>query len=79
MHAINDETEKGCILVFITLFSFLVFLYSFYTTYMYCGLDPKNNSTVDGVIVKSSIEKSRLERRGYSIDIEYEYRVEGEK
>ncbi|MCP3879779.1 MAG: DUF3592 domain-containing protein, partial [Sulfitobacter sp.] len=47
-----------------------------YTTYMNCGFFPKKNPTVEGIVVKSSVDKSEFERRGYSIVVNYEYQVE---
>ena len=79
MYDTIDETRSGCIMVVLTIFSFIVFSYFSYTNYMYCGVNPKKNPTVEGIIIKSSIEQSRFERRGYSIDVTYEYNVDGHK
>lgn len=75
MYQANDNTEKGCILGILTFVSFILFSFYSYTTYMNCGFLPKANPTVEGIIRKSSVEKSTFERRGYSIKIEYEYEV----
>ena len=50
-----------------------------YSTYMYCGFNPKKNPTAEGIIVKSAIEKSNFERRGYTINVTYEYNVNNKK
>jgi hypothetical protein len=50
-----------------------------YSTYMYCGFNPKGNPTADGIIVNSAIEKSNFERRGYTINVTYEYHVNNNK
>ncbi len=42
---------------------------------MNCGFLPKENPRVEGMIRKSSVEKSTFERRGYSIEIVYDYKV----
>lgn len=80
MYESNDEIGRGCMLMFLSMFSFILFLYFVYTTYAYCGFSPKSNPTVEGVIVKSAIEKSIFDnRRGYDINIIYEYHVDGRK
>ena len=77
MYESTDNMQKGCILTLLTALSFLAFIYFTYSTYMYCGFAPRKNPTVEGEIVKSSIDKSDIERRGYSIDIVYKYMVNG--
>lgn len=79
MQAITDNTQKGCILTFLGLFTLAAFLYFSYTSYVFCGFNPKDNPTTEGIIIRSSIEKSKIERRGYSIDVTYEYHAEGQK
>ena len=80
MNETDDETKRGCALIFLSIFSFLFFLYFSYATYMYCGFTPKSNPTVEGVVVKSAIEKSIIDhRRGYDINVTYEYHVDGKK
>ena len=79
MQTITDNTQKGCILFFLCLISFFTFIYFSFTSFVFCGLSPKDNPTTKGIIVKSSIEKSKIERRGYSINVTYEYYVEGKK
>ncbi len=47
---------------------------------MYCGFKPKSNPTVEGIVVKSAIEESVFDhRRGYDINVTYEYHVNGQK
>ena len=79
METIADNTQKGCMLASLCLISLVACIYFFYTSYMFCGFNPKDNPTVEGMIIKSSIEKSNIERRGYSIDVTYEYHVEGQR
>ncbi len=79
MYTTDDETQRGCTLIFLSFFSFIAFLYFTYSTFMYCGFNPKGNPTVEGVIVNSAIEKSNIERRGYTIDVTYEYHVDNNK
>ena len=80
MYQSDDETQKGCVLLFLSFFCFVAFIYFSYSTYMYCGFSPKQNPTVEGVIIKSAIEESNFDRRrGYTIDVTYEYYVNGNK
>ena len=61
--------------VMLVIFTWLAVLYTSYSTYMYCGFTPKDNPTVEGKIIKSSMTDSTV-GRGVTIDLKYEYFVE---
>ena len=80
MYQSYNDIDRGCLLLFISFVSFIAFIYFSYTTFMHCGFHPSKNPTVEGIIVKSAIEKSNFERRrGYKIGVTYEYFVNGKK
>jgi len=54
-------------------------IYFSYASIVSCGFTPKRNPTVPGVIIKSSIEESEFERRGYTIEVAYAYTVNDKK
>ena len=79
MHQPTDNTKKGCILTILAFLTFSAFIYSAYSTYLNCGFFPTNNPTTRGIIIKSSIEKSEFERRGYSLEVIYQYFVDNKE
>lgn len=64
--------------IMLVIFTWFAVLYTSYATYMYCGVTPKDNPTVKGKIIKSSMTDATV-GRGVDIDISYEYYVDNER
>lgn len=79
MYQTTDPRERGCILFMMAILMLVALIYFSFASIISCGFTPKRNPTVPGVIIKSSIEKSEFERRGYTIEVAYTYTVNDKK